>query len=190
MGIGSSKFVEATNEAAEKVDSLSEVRQEKLNRVKAVEREKDNLEGAKQEAEALLGKERDIRRKQNILYQIHAMKADKESEKYTQQKETISEKLELERERVAQARKRIKEIENGLVKQRKDYDASYKELKKTKDEFSAYERRDIKLRETIKHEQANGKKLKDKIRAEEKREAKADDKRTNAEERIPQFDVP
>jgi len=186
--IGSSKFVEATNEAAEKVDSLSEVRQEKLNRVKAVEREKDNLEGAKQEAEALLGKERDIRRKQNILYQIHAMKADKESEKYTQQKETISEKLELERERVAQARKRIKEIENGLVKQRKDYDASYKELKKTKDEFSAYERRDIKLRETIKHEQANGKKLKDKIRAEEKREAKADDKRTNAEERIPQLE--
>jgi structural maintenance of chromosome 4 len=186
--IGSSKFVEATNEAAEKVDSLSEVRQEKLNRVKAVEREKDNLEGAKQEAEALLGKERDIRRKQNILYQIHAMRADKESDKYTQQNETLTEKLEVERERVAETRKRIKEIESGLAEQRKDYDASYKELKQTKEEFSAYERRDIKLRETIKHEKANKKKLEEKIKAEEKKETKADEKMASAEERIPQLE--
>jgi len=186
--IGSSKFVEATNEAAEKVDSLSEVRQEKLNRVKAVEREKENLEGAKQEAEALLGKERDIRRKQNILYQIHAMRADKESTKYTQQKEKISEQLEVERERVAQARKRIEEIESGLVEQRRDYEASFQELKRTKEEFSAYERRDIKLRETIKHERANKKKLQEKIKAEEKKEKKVKNKKAKAEERIPQLE--
>ena len=186
--IGSSKFVEATNEAAEKVDSLSEVRQEKLNRVKAVEREKENLEGAKQEAEALLGKEREIRRKQNILYQVNAMRAEKEATKYLQQKETLSEQLQVERERVLQARKRIKEIESDLTEQRKDYDASYKELKRTKDEFSAYERKDIKLRETIKYEKANKKKLEDKLKAEEKKEAKAEEKKAKAEELIPQLE--
>ena len=57
--IGSNKFVADTNLAAEKVELLTEQRQEKLNRVKAVEKEKDNLEGAKQEAEALLQKARD-----------------------------------------------------------------------------------------------------------------------------------
>lgn len=186
--IGSSKFVEATNEAAEKVDSLSEVRQEKLNRVKAVEREKENLEGAKLEAEALLGKERDIRRKQNILYQVHAMRADKEAAKYTEQQESLSKKLEVERERVVEARKRIEEIESGLTKQRKEYDESYMELKRTKDEFAAFERRDIKLRETIKHERANKKKLEEKIKAEEKKATKAENKKAKAEERIPEIE--
>jgi structural maintenance of chromosome 4 len=186
--IGSSKFVEATNEASEKVDGLSEVRQEKLNRVKAVEREKENLEGAKQEAEALLGKEREIRRKQNILYQVNAMRVDQESTKYTEQKETLTSQLEVERERVVQARKRIEEIESNLTEQRKDYDVTYNELKRTKDEFSAYERRDIKLRETIKHERANKKKMQTKIKAEEKKLTTAENKRDKAEELIPQLE--
>jgi structural maintenance of chromosome 4 len=186
--IGSSKFVEATNIAAEKVDSLSEIRQEKLNRVKAVEREKDNLEGAKQEAEALLKAEREIRRKQSVLYQINAMNADKEVTKYTEQRNAISEQLEVERKRVAQAQERIDEIESGLAEQRKDYEASYTELTKTKEEFAAYERRDIKLRETVKHERANKKKLEEKIKAEEKKETKAAEKKKKAEERIPKLE--
>ncbi|KAG7349244.1 chromosome segregation protein SMC [Nitzschia inconspicua] len=186
--IGSSKFVQATNIAAEKVDSLSEVRQEKLNRVKAVEREKDNLEGAKQEAEALLKAEREIRRKQSILYQINAMKADKEVTKYTDQQTAISEQLLVERERVAQAQERIKEIESGLKEQRKDYELAFAELTKTKEEFSAYERRDIKLRETIKHERSNKKKLEEKIKVEEKKEIKAAEKKSKAENRIPKLE--
>jgi structural maintenance of chromosome 4 len=80
--IDSSKYVEETTTVAEKVEALTDLRQEKLNRVKAVEKEKDALESAKLEAEALLGKEREIRRKQNILYQIHAMKAEQEAEHY------------------------------------------------------------------------------------------------------------
>lgn len=68
--IGSNQYVDQTNEAALKVEQLTEARQEKLNRVKAVEKEKQSLEGAKLEAEGLLNKEREIRRKKNVLYQI------------------------------------------------------------------------------------------------------------------------
>ena len=187
--IGSSKFVEATNEAAEKVDSLSEARQEKLNRVKAVEREKENLEGAKQEAEALLGKEREIRRKQNILYQVNAMRVDKESMKFSEQTVELANQLEVERERVMHSRKRIEEIESNLTGQRNDYNVTYNELKRTKDEFSAYERRDIKLRETIKHERANKKKMVTKLKAEQKKETTAENKRVKAEEQIPELEA-
>jgi structural maintenance of chromosome 4 len=186
--IGSSKFVEATNEAAQKVDAMTEVRQEKLNRVKAVEKEKDNLEGAKQEAEALLGKEREIRRKQNILYQIHSMRADKEGTKISQKKEKAAEKLTGEREKIAQANQRIEEIESGLADQRKDYEATFNELKTTKEEFGAYERKDIKLREEIKHERALKKKLDTKLKAETKKETNAVTKRENALERIPKLE--
>lgn len=186
--IGSSQFVTATNEAAQKVDALTEVRQEKLNRVKAVEREKDNLEGAKLEAEALLAKEREIRRQQNILYHYYAMKAEKEWTEYTDQKNKVTEQLEAERERVAQATQRIQEIESGLVDQRNDYLQTKAELKRTKDEFSAYERRDIEIREAIKYERTNKKKLLEKLSAEEKKETAAANKKSNAEERIPDLE--
>ena len=183
--IGSAKFVEATNEAEQKVDALTEVRQEKLNRVKAVEKEKDNLEGAKQEAEALLGKEREIRKKQNILYQIHAMDVEKESKKLTEKKEEVEQQLAQEREKVAQANGRIEEIESGLKEQRNDYEATFNELKRTKDEFAAFERKDIKLREEIKHERAEKKKLMEKVKKEAKKESTAVSKREKALERIP-----
>lgn len=183
--IGSSKFVEATNEAAEKVDSLTEVRQEKLNRVKAVEKEKDNLEGAKQEAEALLAKEREIRRKQSILYQIHAMKAQKEFNRLEEKKQGVSEKLSAQREELTEAEKRIGEIDGGLAEQRKDYNSTFEELKRTKEEFTAYERKDIKLREEISHEKTQKKKLEDKIKAETKKETTATNKMEKANERIP-----
>jgi structural maintenance of chromosome 4 len=187
--IGSSKYVEATNEAAAKVEAFTEVRQEKLNRVKAVEKEKDNLEGAKQEAEALLAKEREIRRKQNILYQIHAMRADKECQKITEKKEKIDQKLAQEREKLAQANQRIEQIQSGLVDQRKDYDETFNELKKTKEEFTAFERKDIKLREEIKHERGQKKKLQDKIKAEDKKEKTAVTKGEKAIERIPTLEA-
>jgi len=183
--IGSSKFVEATNEAAEKVDALTDVRQEKLNRVKAVEKEKDNLEGAKQEAEALLAKEREIRQKQNVLYHIHLMRADQEGTQISEKKEKVAEKISKQKERLSSADERIEEIESGLAEQRKDYDATFNELKRTKDEFTAVERKDIKLREEIKHERSQNKKLKEKIKTETKKETTAARKREKAIERIP-----
>ena len=57
------------------MEALTEQREERLNRVKALEKEKESLEEAKLEAQALLGKERDIQRKKKILIQIDAMEA-------------------------------------------------------------------------------------------------------------------
>ncbi|KAL3941771.1 MAG: hypothetical protein SGBAC_003915 [Bacillariaceae sp.] len=183
--IGSSKFVTATNEAAEKVDALTEVRQEKLNRVKAVEKEKDNLEGAKQEAEALLAKEQEIRQKQKVLYHIHLMKVDQDGNQISEKKEKVAEKISKQKGKLSTADERIEEIESGLAEQRKDYDATFTELKRTKNEFTAVERQDIKLREEIKHERSQNKKLKDKIKTESKKETTAAKNREKAISRIP-----
>jgi structural maintenance of chromosome 4 len=183
--IGSSKFVEQTNEAALKVEVLTEQRQEKLNRVKSVEKEKDNLEGAKLEAEALLGKEREIRKKQNILYQIHVMRAVEEATAFAEKKDEVVQKLEQERQTLASASSRIEELEKGLSGLRKEYDSAFSELKKTKDEFSAYERRDIKIREEIKHGRSQQTKLDGKIKTESKKETSAMSKGEAATESIP-----
>jgi structural maintenance of chromosome 4 len=187
--IGSSKYVEETNEAAAQVEALTEQRQEKLNRVKAVEKEKDCLEAAKQEAEALLGKEREIRRKQNILYQVHLMNVDTEKERVETKLESAATKLEEEREKLSKTNQRVKEIEDGVVEQRNEYNQVHSELKQTKEEFSAYERRDIKLKEEVKHASGQKKKLQAKVESEAQKEETANAKGLAAEESIPEFET-
>jgi structural maintenance of chromosome 4 len=183
--IGSSKFVEATNQAADKVEILTETRQEKLNRVKAVEKEKDSLEGAKQEAESLLAKEREIRCKQNALYQIYLKATENEFSKLKDAKERVSHQLSAAREAMVASDKRIEELEIGFAEQRLDYENIFNELKRTKEEFSAFERKDIKLREEIKHERSQKERIMDKLKAESAKLAKAASKRDAAMLLIP-----
>jgi len=183
--IGSNKFVEETNEAEAKVETLTEQRQEKLNRVKAVEKEKNSLEGAKLEAEALLTKEREIRRKKNILYQINIMHVATEVKETEVKKIAVATNLEEERVKLKVADERVAEIDNGLSSQNNEYDKAHAELVRTKEEFAVYERRDIKLREDIKHEKANKKKLALKVTTETKKESEGEDKSRTAEESVP-----
>jgi len=186
--IGSKKFVKETEKAAALVDELTEQRQEKLNRVKAVEKEKDSLEGAKQEAEALVKKNIEIRRKHNILYQIHSMKATTELEKLAGKKAVAEEQLEKERERLGSADSRVKELESSLKEQQKEYNKIHKELEETTAEFSAYERRDIKLREQIKHCKQQKKKLETKVKTQTAKEEECQQKAVEAEESIPELE--
>eukprot|EP00557_Chaetoceros_sp_GSL56_P011228 CAMPEP_0176486162 /NCGR_PEP_ID=MMETSP0200_2-20121128/5422_1 /TAXON_ID=947934 /ORGANISM="Chaetoceros sp., Strain GSL56" /LENGTH=1331 /DNA_ID=CAMNT_0017882847 /DNA_START=84 /DNA_END=4076 /DNA_ORIENTATION=- len=183
--IGSNQYVEQTNEAAQKVEELTELRQEKLNRVKAVEKEKEGLEGAKLEAEALLNKEREIRKKKNILYQIHKHACQVEFERMEEKRSELSTQLEEERAKLDVATKRVKEIENGLSTQHAEYEEAHAELVKTKEEFASYERRDIQLREEIKHGKEAKKKLSAKAEKEANKQVEAEEKAMNAEESIP-----
>ena len=186
--IGSSKFVEATNQAAAKVDTLTDIRQEKLNRVKAIEKEKDSLEGAKLEAESLLAKEREIRIKKNILYQIHLMNVNKDYENFAQTKENVTLNLDHERKAIAICAKRVEEIEGTIAEQRKSHETTFNELKRAKEEFSAFERKDIKLREEIKHQRAQAKKLMDRIKVEQDKQTEAANKREIAVSRTPELE--
>ena len=116
------------------MEQLTEVRQEKLNRVKAAEKEKDGLSSAKIEAEALVGKDREIRRKKNILYQIHVMNAEKDGEGASNERKVLVEQLENDvRTKLMEADERVNEIENGMSGQKKEYDAVYAELTETKE---------------------------------------------------------
>jgi structural maintenance of chromosome 4 len=167
--IGSGKFVAETDTMAEKLEALSEVRLEKLNRVKAVEKEKDALGQAKREAEALLAKERDIRRKQNVLYQIYHAAADADQTRYKQQQANVTEQLQVQQAQFEEAGARIAEIEKSTKGQQQEYNKIYAELLKTQEEFNAFERRDIKLREEIKHASSQQKTLTKKISEEQKK---------------------
>lgn len=183
--IGSNKYVEQANAAAEKVEQLTEVRQEKLNRVKAAEKEKDGLAGAKAEAQALVGKDREIRRKKNILHQIHGMYARKEGEAAREQRVELVEQLEGERLKLSEADERVREIESGMTEQQSDYDWVFDELTTTKGEYTAWERQDIQMKENIKFEKSNIKKLEGKVVSEKKKMDDATEALEEAEKSIP-----
>jgi len=68
--IGSNKFVEQANEALKIVDELTDVRNTQLNRVKGLEGEKENLVGAKKEAEGFMRVEKEMRGRKNLLLQV------------------------------------------------------------------------------------------------------------------------
>jgi structural maintenance of chromosome 4 len=186
--IGSNKFVEETNIAAEKVEALTGQRSEKLNRVKAAEKEKDALESAKVEAEQLLGIEREIRRQKNILFQLNQLQVDREVAKFNEEKENVQNQIQALGEDLRASNDRIKEIESGLLEQRKEYEQIYDELTKTKEEFAAYERRDIKVREEIKHFKKQKKSLQAKISSETEKEASSVAKGKEAEKSIPEIE--
>ena len=72
--IGSSRFQHPIEMLQQNVSELDEARIEKLNRVKLVEKEKDELEGPKNEAIAYLNLENEIVEKKNEAFQVSAQR--------------------------------------------------------------------------------------------------------------------
>jgi structural maintenance of chromosome 4 len=91
--IGSSRFKEPIEQLEKKVEELNECRGEKLNRVKAVEKEKDSLEGARNEALNYIRTENAVAVKNHMLLQRYIYDCQQEearaSEVKTQQKEEM-----------------------------------------------------------------------------------------------------
>jgi structural maintenance of chromosome 4 len=186
--IGSNIYVERTNECAQKLEKLTELRQEKLNRVQTAEKEKDSLEAAKSEAEALLNKQGEIRRKKNILYQLNVAQVRRDLDEAHNTSEEIKEQLALEKSKNKATDGRMKEIEGLLSSKQVEYDISHAELVKTKEEFAAFERKDVSLREDIKHAKELKKKFESKVLAETKKEEESSAKADAAEENIPHLE--
>merc|ERR1719253_1485604 len=183
--IGSNAYVERGNEAAARVEALTEQRQERLHRVKAAAKEKDGLQGAKAEAEALVTADRAVRRKKNLLYQIHALRARREGTAAAAGRDGLREDLERQTADLAEADRRVAEIEAGTADQRREHDRVHAALAETKEAYAKYERQDIQLKENIKHERSTVQKLEGKAAAEAQKAADAEAARAEAEESLP-----
>jgi structural maintenance of chromosome 4 len=157
--IGSNRHLEAINAAEKVLEAANDERGEKLARLKVTETERDNLEGAKKEAEASVRKARQVRVQQNILYQKHAADAQHHIATLESKHGEIMERKSYEAKKLAEKKAECAELEAKGAAHTKEYDAICKELKNTNDQFAAYERQDIKLREDIKHNKATLKKL-------------------------------
>ncbi|TIC27935.1 RecF/RecN/SMC protein [Wallemia mellicola] len=117
--IGTVKYKAPIEESLVDMDKLSDERSERLGRLRIVEKEKDRLEGHKDEAEAYLKDCNNVARKKNILYQRYLL--------------DLSENIEVCHQHIAELGQQLTD-EEGKVSGRKDalstFEAEYKRIEK------------------------------------------------------------
>ncbi|XP_064614893.1 structural maintenance of chromosomes protein 4-like [Liolophura sinensis] len=167
--IGSSRYQEPIEQLSKRVEELNELRGEKLNRVKTVEKEKDNLEGPKNEALEYLRLENEIIRQKNTLYQKFLHVFSHEEQKAVEERDRIKEGMTGLTTKLDELSSQKKEKNKDLQEIYKEYEATVKACEERKDEFAEFEKQDVKCREDFKHCKANAKKLEKSLEQEKKK---------------------
>ena len=93
------------------MEELNEERSLKLNRVKAVEGERENLEGAKAEAEDFLTKEFQICQKQKVSYMLARKDAVTAKQGHEAEVEQLESKLKEEQDKLNTQGEKLEEFE-------------------------------------------------------------------------------
>lgn len=174
--IGSNQYITKTQEASEVLEQCNNQRMEKLHRVKAMEKEKDALEGAKLEAEGLLQKESALRQKRHVLWQIQRAAVKQKHETVATENQELQQRLEEKRTALSQAATQLNELEQKYAQEKAECEELHAATIHAKGQFTAYERRDIQLREDLKFSKSNLKKMQKKITTIEKKVQDANEK--------------
>ncbi|KJE90125.1 hypothetical protein CAOG_01474 [Capsaspora owczarzaki ATCC 30864] len=165
--IGSDKHKEPIAEASKIAEELNEVRAEKLNRVKIVQKDREGLEGAKNDAVAFLQLENELARKKAAMAQIHLAELTATSESLSGNREKLEAKLAEQKSGMAENAQALKALETEIAKEGKEHSAILDACNKAKADFVAFERKDISCREDIKHARTKEKKLESAIQKEQ-----------------------
>ena len=165
--IGTKSYVEEIDELNEELQTLNEQRSGVIQRVKVVQKEKDSLESAKQEAEVYLDKEKELVYAKLVGYQLLLRNTDALIVKTEERKRQVQEKMEEEKAKWSDVSAEIKAAEREAKDKAKQQKVLKQELDKVNADFKEFERKDIKLREDHKFLKQKQKKLEDKVKKAE-----------------------
>ena len=182
--IGSNRLIEAIESAAKEVDVLNEERGQKVNKLKIVQKDRDNLGSAKGEAEEYLNQQKKLMSKKAVLYQIHLQEAHEQQVKEQEKKTKLEEKIAAEKDKLEESQKRVEEMTTEYNKEKEGYEQLEAELRQSKEEFSVFERKDVKYKEDIKHLKAKEKKLRETAVKENEKAEKAKESISKQEKSI------
>ena len=174
--IGTNAYIEDIDAGAKKLEELNEQRTQAINRLKITEKEREQLESAKAEAELYLEKERDVLTKELALYQLNVHKAEAEHERLSADKDAKLAKLDDERKRFKEENKGMEDMLETQEAESKACASAKKKLAKLEKEVQDFEKKEVKHNEDMNHLNAKEAKLeekreKDAKKVEEAREA-------------------
>jgi structural maintenance of chromosome 4 len=141
--IGSNKFIESIDEKTKQFNELSEQRSEHIHRVKQAEKEKDALEGPRQEAELYVKAATELLEARCLLAMLQRHQLDV---KIDGSRAEINEAaLELDRvaEEIQEETSKAKDIEAGFEAKRKERDSIKNIMDKSTAEFKELEKQDV-----------------------------------------------
>ena len=183
--IGSNRFIESIDLADKKTEELSEARTFVLNKVKHAEKERDALAETQDEAELFVAKEGLLLKAKHQLYGALIKEHAGANAGIEEKRMQLLEKKGHEEGKLADAQARLKEIESGYDGLNKEHAELKKGLEKVREQFTSFERQDVKMREERKHAKAALKKAKDAAAKHEKKRAEVVAGAQAAEEAIP-----
>eukprot|EP01039_Chlorochromonas_danica_P004811 gene4811-5275_t len=167
--IGSNQLVPKIEEASKALDVVNEQRVDKVHRLKVAEKERDNLYGSKVEAEEFLEKEKTIRQKRNLLFQVYSYLCDQRITDRSQKLQVVNTKLADEKTRLTESENRLHSVEKEYDSNKAEHAALESELQKASVQYDSFERKDIKLQEDLRHSRAALKKQEGALNKEEKK---------------------
>ncbi|KAK9698350.1 hypothetical protein RND81_08G098000 [Saponaria officinalis] len=160
--IGTNKYVEKIEESHKQLESLNEKRSGVVQIVKLAEKERDSLEGVKNEAEAYMLKELSLLKWQEKATKLAAEESSAKMVELQANFSSLEESLNSKRDEIQGNSATLKELETLHNKYLKRHEELDNDLRKCKEEFKEFERQDIKHREDSKHIKQKIKKLDDK----------------------------
>ncbi|CAM8972758.1 unnamed protein product [Rhodiola kirilowii] len=161
--IGTNKYVEKIDESFKQLEALNEQRSGVVQMVKLAEKERDNLEDVKNEAEAYMLKELSFLKWQEKATELACEDTANRLNILQENVKNLEKTLQTEREKIGENKIVLKDLEVQYDNYSKRQEELLIDLRTCKEEFKEFERQDVKHREDLKHMKQKIKKLEDKI---------------------------
>ena len=126
--IGSNKYVEQIDQCSEQVETLTNEVQERLNRVKVVERDRDKLSDAKNEAQDYIKSQLQLWKLQGVAKQFALNKYQNRNQAVNESLVTVNNEIERHEEAQAAIQQEMKDIEDEYQQIRKEKNVCYYSL--------------------------------------------------------------
>ncbi|CAH0473110.1 unnamed protein product [Peronospora belbahrii] len=186
--IGSNVYVEPTERVWDEVENCNEVRGDKVNRVKLVEKEKAHLEGPRAEALEYLRKEKEVYMKTNILYQLWIQEASKNRELCESKRDELQARYKAELARMEKNREELQVVEAVYQRIKSEHDEVAAQLDELKTEYADFEKQDVKLREELKYAKERQKELQSTQKKELAKQKNIEQRVQENEELVPKLE--
>ncbi|RYP91146.1 hypothetical protein DL770_002708 [Monosporascus sp. CRB-9-2] len=173
--IGTSKYKQPIEEAANEVETLNEVCMEKSGRVQHVEKEKNSLEDKKDKALAYIRDENELAMKQSALYQLHISECHNNLAVIQEAISQMQAQLDEELEKHQGSEQIIKQLQKAYSKGSKEFEAQEKHVQALVKEVAKFEQERVKFDEKRKFLTDKRTKLEKTITNAEKSSEEADE---------------
>ncbi|KAJ1525072.1 hypothetical protein ONE63_009916 [Megalurothrips usitatus] len=167
--IGTSRFKEPIEKLNALVEHLSEERTEKLNRVKMVEKEKEALEGPKEEAVKALKLENQYSQVMHFHCQKYMRNLDMELEKNEEKRKEMDEVMNKINDELKVVQDKLKEKETSLGSESKQIQKMESQKTALNEQFDKINSKDVQIAADIQQTNKKRKKTQDQLEDEKKK---------------------